>query len=113
MTAFDQRFKARCAPKLLERFGEPVVYHPRSGPPRTITAIVTRMPPEQLVQTDGVAPRATLEVLNDEIDGIASRLYDKGGDKVQIALRVGAEPELRSIVHDPNHDGAMCLFEVR
>lgn len=113
MTAFDARFKARCVPSLLSRFGETIVYHPRNGKPRNITAIVDRAPPELLMQTDGVAPKATFEVSNDEHDGIASHLYDKGGDKVEIALRVGATPEQRSIVLDPNHDGAMCRFEVR
>lgn len=96
-----------------DEFAELVTYLPLNGASREdIAATVTRQPPEGVI--DGViAPMVLIRVANDEETGIASDEWDSGGDKIEIADREGAEPEVLSIVRLVSHDFASCRFEVR
>lgn len=114
MTDFDTRFAARGAPKLLDRFGEPVVYRPRSGRARTITAIVDRNPPETLANAENAVSQAfVVMVANDDQDGIPSRLLDTGGDAIDVSDRTGEAVRTRRIVRLVDDVGGMLTLEVR
>jgi len=114
MTTFDTRYAARALPKLLANFGEPVVYYPRSGKPRTITAIVDREPPQSGGDFDEHrGPRFSVEVTNDQQDGIASDCIDIGGDRLEFAQRKGGTAVKMSIVQIENQDAGMLRLEVR
>lgn len=113
MTTFDTRFAARGFPRLLTMFGESIVYHPRVGLPRTMTAIVDREVPQALAEMEGsVAPQLVIEVLNDEQDGIASHLFSRG-DQIEVALRVGQTPERRTLTELLDSDAGLCRIGVR
>jgi hypothetical protein len=114
MTAFDTRFAARALPSLLVNFGESVVYYPRGGTPRTITAIVDRDPPQSGGDFDEHrGPRFSIEVANDQQDGIASECIDIGGDRVEFAQRKGGTAVKMSIVRIDDQDAGMLRLEVR
>lgn len=114
MTAFDTTFAARALPRLLVNFGEPIVYYPRNGKPRTITAIVDRDPPRDGGDFDEHrGPRFSIEVTNDQIDGIASDCIDMGGDRVEFAQRKGAAAVQMSLVQLVDQDAGMLRIEVR
>lgn len=114
MTAFDTRFKARAFPRLLEQFGEAVVYRPKNGPARTIQAIVNRDPPVQAQEfTTATADQFVVEVLADEINGIGIREINTGGDQVDIAKRKGLTPVTMSVQKLLSQDGGVVQIEVR
>ena len=98
----------------LTTFGETVVYWPRTGGSREITAIVGRDRPDDL---DGVphgqAPRLTINVANDETDGISSSEVDKGGDKVELAVKIGETAQQRRITKILYQDAGMMKLELR
>lgn len=95
-------------------FAEDIVYKPRDGRPRHISAIVERNPPESLTEMEGgVAPRLVIKVANDEQDGIASHLWSTG-DQVHVRVRINDPVEWRTIVDIlADHDHGMCKFTVR
>ncbi len=118
-TAFDARFADRAASRMLERFGETIVYRPRNGVPRPITGMVTRRSP----QLSGAAPEAisgaaTVEVLPDSTNatygGIDPISLDKGGDRIDIAEYQGRPiNKTLSILHVPEHpDTGMLILEL-
>lgn len=113
-TAFDARFAARGLPTLLSRFGEPVTYYPRSGKPRNILAIIDRDPPQSGGDFDEHrGPVFTVEVANDQQDGIASDCIDLGGDRIEFAQRKRGAPAKMSIVQLADQDAGMLRIEVR
>ena len=96
MTLFDDMFAAYGAPALAEQFGEPVIYKPRGGGSRPITAIrVIRRFPEPL---EGLQQNVQIvlevELYNDATTGISSAELDLGGDALNIATRKGATDEV-------------------
>lgn len=116
MTSFDDLFGLYGAPVLMGMDGETIIYIPKNGLPREITAIVDRNPPEILQQIEGgVSPRLVIQVLNDEKTGISSALFDKGGDKARVALRKGGKVDEngRSLVELLSDVAGMCRIEVR
>jgi len=100
------------AQTFLHDFGETVTYKPRSGKPRAIKAVVDRSPPAP-VEPGAIAPLATITVANDQHEGIASDQLDTGGDEVDMAVRVGAEPTTRTITALLDQDDGMITLEVR
>jgi len=89
---------------------ERVVYRPSGGPARTIKAVVTR---SDLETVPGVAVggRPVFNVLlrNDETAGIDSETIDTGGDKIDLAPRVGERPVTFRITELLNHDAGLLL----
>lgn len=99
--------------EILDERGETVVYRPRAGGSRTILALVNRDPPETLAGADGKLPVATITVVNDATDGIASTELVKHGDQVEIAVHQGGDRQARAIgelSHELEH---ALVLEVR
>lgn len=75
----------------VDEWAEYIVYRPVDGRPRQIKAIVDRHPPESPDGAGGiVTPFAIIDVADDQIQGIAASLLDRGGDLVDIPLRDGS-----------------------
>ena len=103
------------AAAMIDDFGESVVYRPRAGGTRTITAIVSRNQPGVMAETPNgsLMPENVVAVLNDSTRGIASTEIDTGGDQIDIVPRVGQSAVTKSIVRICDHDAAMLWLEVR
>ena len=123
----------------LTEFGEPITYYPsgkigdtitgsgdilsiatlgifrQDDSGRQITAIVDRGQPTGLDGAPhGNAPLATIEVANDPTIGISSSEVDTGGDKVEVALRIGETVQQRRITEVlENQDTGMMRLEIR
>ena len=95
-------------------FAEKVKYVPRTGRPRVIVAIVDRNPPATITEIPGAkAPVIWLHAKNDQIEGIDPKLLDTGGDRVEVAQRVGGVKAARSITSVVRQDAGMVTLEVR
>ncbi len=69
---------------------ETIIYLPRGGGNRSISAVVSRPGPEAIGSLDGGSrPHIDLLVKNDATEGISSDEINTGGDKVTAALRKG------------------------
>ena len=106
------------AATFLADFGEDVIYTPRDGRPRTITAVVDRNPPSAIPEVvgaagGGLAQRFVISVANDELTGIAPDRLDTGGDAVHIAPRIGEALEEFRIAGIVSQDPGMIQLEVR
>ena len=89
-TQFDSHFSAAGFPLLIAEFGESIVYLPRGGGRRPITAIVERNPPAVFdASGNAVFPTATIRVYNSCRSGISSQEVDTGKDEIEMLLRVG------------------------
>ena len=89
-TVFDAHFAATGFPMLLDNFGEPITYYPKSGGYRTITAIVEREPPAILdVSGNAVQPKLTIRIYNSATSGISSKEVDIGSDQIALPEHVG------------------------
>lgn len=99
---------------ILPDLGEPVVYRPASGAPRTIHALVERLPPEDYADVEVPGPVVRITVANHHIYGISSAELDTGRDVVDVAVRAGERPVARPIAGlvGPHARGALTL-EVR
>lgn len=112
MTTFDERFAARGAPRLLDEFGETVVYKPSGGAPRTITAMVTRNPPEEIA--DGVRVNDLIvEVYNDATTGIVAASVKPGQDTLFVSDITGGAARDKSILSVLDSTGGMVRLLVR
>lgn len=105
-TAFESRFRSSAANRLLERFGEQIVYKPKDARDRIITAMVTRGSWRQTSDGTLIGPSVSIEVLTDPANttygGIDARELDRGGDKIVIAELPGqAIDKTLSILDDP------------
>jgi hypothetical protein len=113
-SVFHQQFAAVAAPMLLSHFAETVVYYPFSGEPRTIEAIIEREQ-VQLNPEDGdiLTPVFMVHVLNDRTRGVSSDELNVGGDKIELSVRVGDKPTLRTVMRLMGHAGSMIDLECR
>jgi hypothetical protein len=76
-----------CNPK---EFGETFVYKPKRGSSRTVNGLVDRNPPAYHDESGKlVQPSLSIGVPNDVSTGISSAELDVGGDKINIAMRIG------------------------
>jgi hypothetical protein len=84
------------------------------GLERTITAIIDREQPGELPGAgQGISPITRITVANDAVKGISSSEVDAGGDRVELALRIGETPQLRRITQIVEQDAGMLTLEVR
>ena len=114
MTAFDTDFAAEALPGLLDEHGEDIIYTPRGGAPRTITAIVDRNPPVTIdCISETVAARFVILLESHATRGILTSGIDTGGDLVTLAERKGATAADFPITKVLNEDGGCIEFEVR
>lgn len=101
------------ASKFTDCFGESVVYRPRTGAARTIRAIVDRQSYAAIPGlSQGIGPNVTVHVLNSATLGISSTELDTGGDKMDVALRLGKTAETRVIARLVGHDAGMLDLEL-
>lgn len=95
-------------------FGETVTYWPAGGGSRSITAVVNHERPEGLDGAPhGSAPLLAIEVANDSTSGISSNEVDTGGDKVELAVRIGETAQKRLIKKIISQDAGMMRLELR
>jgi len=113
MSEFDEFF-ADGFDDLLLTMGEVVVFRPRSGGSRTLSAIVDRDPP-QVLSTAGEHVLPTLSITvhsSDNTAGILSSEVD-AGDKIDVAVKPGATRESRTIFSVTSEDGGCTVLAVR
>lgn len=91
MSDFTDMLKADAATVFadVEKFGEEIVYRPRSGADRTFSVVPDRSPPAPIGGAGHYTPSLVVFVPNstDATKGVAS--IDKDGDKIVIAEREG------------------------
>ncbi len=112
-TEFDEFF-ADGFDDLLLTMGEVVVFRPRSGGSRTLSAIVDR-DPAQVISTAGEYILPTLTVTlhsKDSTDGILASEVD-AGDKIDVAVKPGATRESRTVFSVTSEDGGCTVLAVR
>ncbi|MCK4960156.1 MAG: hypothetical protein KAT00_12170 [Planctomycetes bacterium] len=113
-TAIDGAFPAANV-QMIAQFGKTVIYRPAGGGSRPIKAVVKQKAPGSI----GAAPGATstvttVMVLNDSTNGISSSEIDiGGGDKIDIAYRIGLEATARRIGKIVFQNPAVMKLEVR
>lgn len=101
------------APLFMDEFGETVIYKPRGGGSRTITAIVNRPAAGRIDGLPhGTGPHLTIDVYNDSSTGISAAELDTGGDKVNLAVRWGDTPQDRVISKLAGQDAGFIRLEV-
>lgn len=99
----------------LNDFAESVTYHPRSGEPRTIRAVIDRQSYAG-VSEDGsgyVLPIFEIHVANDASVGISSEELNLGGDFLVFSDRIGRETERRAINMLTSHDEGILVLQCR
>ena len=95
-------------------FAEDVVYYPYSGEPRSISVVIERQQ-VQLNPEDGdtLSPVFIVHVANNATEGISSDELNVGGDAIEIAVRVGEQPQMRRVMRLLGHDEGMIDLECR
>lgn len=95
-------------------FAETVTYHPFREQPRAINAVIERQQ-MSLNPEDGdiLSPVFFVHVANDSQTGISSDELNVGGDQIEIAVRVGEQPRLRTIQRLLYHDEGIIDLECR
>ena len=103
------------ASEFLTAFGVNIKYLPKGGGERQILAIVDIGQPNDLDGAPhGNAPLLTISVANDSTTGISSSEVDTGGDKVELALRLGDTVQQRRITEIlEDQDVGMMRLEIR
>ena len=98
----------------LSEFGEDVKYLPRGGGEREITAVVDR---EAVAEFAGSGQGQSLIIVvivaNSATTGIATSEVDTGGDKIELAMRLGETVKQRRITKIIGQDAGMLTLEVR
>lgn len=97
-------------------FAEEVTYLPAKGTARVISAVVDRSPPTTLPEIPGRSNAVTqfnIEVENDPSTGISADELDTGGDRIEVAARVGGIATSKSIRRIVSQDDGMIVLEVR
>lgn len=115
MTDFDDEYAAGPALDLLSMYGETITFAPRSGSPRTLTAIVNRNPLQGLSSVqDMPSVKVLIRVLDDSANatygGIAASAVDLGGDRIRLAVRSGGTAEYLALKEFVSDNGGMNTF---
>ena len=74
---------------------ETVVYHPHGAKARPIDALVNRIAAMEIMNS--TVPVFHINVMNDQIHGIAPKLMDRGVDQIEVAERHGGPLQTRQI----------------
>jgi hypothetical protein len=102
------------AAHFVSTFGETVTYRPAGGGTRQIKAVVERAVPGALgAAPHGQAPVKAIGVINSDTSGISGAELDIGGDRVDIADKVGGTAQTRPIVEQLTADSGMLRLRVR
>jgi hypothetical protein len=95
----------------IEEFGEPIVYTPKDGTPKTINALVIREFHENREGMPGTRRDIlTVYVLNDADDGVAT--INSGGDTITVAHRIGGATKDYLVKGPILQDRAIWRFEL-
>lgn len=95
-------------------FAETVTYRPRAGGSRTIAAVVIRQIAETISDEENrVVPVFEVHVVNNAVNGISATEVNRGGDRIEIAERVGQEPLPRPITQIIEQDEGMLVLQCR
>ncbi len=78
-----------------KRWTEIVVYHPKDAKARPINALVNRVASTEVMNT--AIPEFHINVMNDQVDGIAPQFMDRGVDQIEVAERHGGPLQMRQI----------------
>lgn len=114
MTAYDELFQRTGLAVQLRQFAETVVYRPKAGTARAITAIVDRNPPEAANEAGAMNQnRFVVCVKDDELDGVGIRELNTGGDAFDIEKRRGEAASTMYVSKLLNQDGGYLELEVR
>lgn len=113
MATFDEALIAT-ASAFSDMFGETITYKPKAGGSREIQAIVTR----REVAGIGDAPHGhtgdlEIDVENDATSGISADEVDKGGDLVNLRVRIGEAARDRRIAGIISQDAGRIVLAVR
>ncbi len=117
MTVFGDRMASLGLPLLMAQLGEKVVYKPRDGRPRTITAIVDRQPPEQVSGVDAPTWSYRVKVIANmqaaTYGGIELTEINTGGDQIELAPRRGGTVSARTVAVVLESDAGTLVLGVR
>lgn len=94
-----------------DEFGESVVYRPRGGTARTISAVVFRLLPQANEDENRSLTVFEVHVANSSTTGIAASELNLGGDEIDLADRVGKTAKPRSIVQITEQDEGMLVLQ--
>ena len=100
-------------------FAEEVTYYPHRfhtaavREPRTIKAVVTRNQVSVFNPDEQILTEFEIRVANDSTTGISSAELDTGGDKIELAAKIGDTPAKRSIQYMTEHDEGMLVLICR
>jgi hypothetical protein len=101
---------------ILEHFGVPMVYYPKSGGSRNIVGVLN---PEPITSLPGMtgsnSPKSTIAVKNGSTGtypGISTTEIDTGGDKIAYPVRHGQTAQQRRISRIVSQDAGMLTLEV-
>lgn len=94
-----------------DEFGESVVYRPKGGTARTISAVVFRLLPQAQEDENRSLTVFEVHVANSSTTGIAASEINLGGDEIDLADRVGKTSKPRSIVQITEQDEGMLVLQ--
>jgi hypothetical protein len=102
-----------------DHHAETVTYYPHRfhtdavREPRSILAIVERRQVAVFNPDEQILTEFEVRVANDSTTGISSSELDTGGDKIELAARIGDTAEKRSIQYLVEHDEGMLVLICR
>lgn len=94
-----------------DEFGESVVYRPKVGTARSISATVFRLLPQANDDENRSLTVFEVHVANSSTTGIAASEINLGGDEIDLSDRVGKTPKPRSIVQITEQDEGMLVLQ--
>ena len=94
--------------------GEWVVYRPKDKPPRRVLAIIKRDYLDPITgMSNGRAPRFEVAIEWHATRGVAVGELDTGGDRFDLALHFGGQPEERHVQRIISEDATGVVLEAR
>jgi len=102
-----------------DHFAETVTYYPHRfhtaavRAPRPIKAVVIRNQVSVFNPDETIMTEFEVRVANDSTTGISSAELDTGGDKIELAAKIGETPSKRSVQYMSEHDEGMLVLICR
>jgi len=102
-----------------DHFAETVTYYPHRfhtaavREPRAIKAVVIRNQVSVFNPDEQILTEFEVRVANNSTNGISSAELDTGGDKIELAAKIGDTPSKRSVQYMTEHDEGMLVLICR
>jgi len=102
-----------------DHFAETVTYYPHRfhtaavREPRSIKAVVIRNQVSVFNPDETIMTEFEVRVANNATTGISSAELDSGGDKIELAAKIGETASKRSIQYMTEHDEGMLVLICR